>query len=412
MNDVGEIPVNPENHWRLQSPGIEGWKRSPRPGAQRKYFMISADTHITPPPSVIAARIGPKFRDRLPRMEKGADGISALVVEGWAPLRFHDSKLEAEDDYRAKMGSSKAAEDPGSMKTRIADLDRDGIEGEVVFPNGAAVTLYWTCDPLFAQAQSRAYNDWAVEVSAPYRSRIHIAPCISVLDVDAAVAEIERVAKMGFDLLTFPISPYPDVANSGPLILYNDRRFERLWAAAQDVDLTMTFHVGTRGNPQLARGPGGAVINRQKSHDTMTDPIVTLCASGILDRFPKLRFVAVEGGIGWIPCLLDLMDETYLKHHMWVRPKLKHGLPSEYFRAHGGATYQEDRAGVLLAEPYNLTENFLWANDYPHHEGTFPHSAAAIEREMGGLKEESRAKLLGLNAARLFKFEVPQHFRD
>ena len=93
-----------------------------------------------------------------------------------------------------------------------------------------------------------------------------------------------------------------------------------------------------------------------------------------------------------------------------MRPKLQHGLPSDYFRAHGAATFEEDHAGVLLVEPYNLADNFCWANDYPHHEGTFPHSAAAIERLMPNLKEETRAKMLGLNAARLFKFPIPARY--
>ena len=62
--------------------------------------------------------------------------------------------------------------------------------------------------------------------------------------------------------------------------------------------------------------------------------------------------------------------------------------------------------GLMLAEAYNLVDNFMWANDYPHAEGTWPHSAEAIEREMGALKEESRAKILGRNAARMFKFDV------
>ena len=102
---------------------------------------------------------------------------------------------------------------------------------------------------------------------------------------------------------------------------------------------------------------------------------------------------------------LGAMDEAYHKHHMWALPRLKM-LPSEYFRAHGYASFQEDPVGLDLAVKYNLTNNFLWANDYPHHEGSWPHSAEAIEREMGGLPEDARAKILGLNAARLFKFDV------
>jgi predicted TIM-barrel fold metal-dependent hydrolase len=94
---------------------------------------------------------------------------------------------------------------------------------------------------------------------------------------------------------------------------------------------------------------------------------------------------------------------------MWVFPKLKM-LPSEYFRRHGAASFQEDRVGIDLAVKYNLVDNCLWANDYPHHEGSWPHSAEAIERHMGGLSDEHRAKILGLNAVRIFKFEIPARY--
>src|SRR5260370_10806773 len=99
------------------------------------------------------------------------------------------------------------------------------------------------------------------------------------------------------------------------------------------------------------------------------------------------------------------MDEAYRKHHMWALPRLNM-LPSEYFRAYGFASFQEDPVGLVLALKYNLTDNVLWANDYPHHEGSWLHSAEVIERQMGHLPEDARAKILGLNAARLFKFDV------
>ena len=57
----------------------------------------------------------------------------------------------------------------------------------------------------------------------------------------------------------------------------------------------------------------------------------TSARAGVLARFPNLRFATVEAGIGWVPWLMDAMDEAYRKHHMWVRPKLDM-LPSEYFR--------------------------------------------------------------------------------
>ena len=104
------------------------------------------------------------------------------------------------------------------------------------------------------------------------------------------------------------------------------------------------------------------------------------------------------------------MDEAYKKHHFWVRPKLQ-GLPSDYFKAHGYASFQEDPAGLALCEKHGLSKSFMWANDYPHHEGTWPHSAEAIERTMGHLSETTRADILGLNAARFLNLEVPAKYR-
>jgi predicted TIM-barrel fold metal-dependent hydrolase len=122
-------------------------------------------------------------------------------------------------------------------------------------------------------------------------------------------------------------------------------------------------------------------------------------------------FGSVEAGIGWVAWALGALDEAYLKHHMWRRPKLDR-LPSEYFKTNGFATFQEDKAGLDLAREHGLTDNFMWANDYPHHEGTWPHSAEAIERTMVNLSDEERAKILGLNAARVFKFDIPQRYTN
>jgi hypothetical protein len=117
-------------------------------------------------------------------------------------------------------------------------------------------------------------------------------------------------------------------------------------------------------------------------------------------------------GIFWIAWMLETMDEAYVKHHSWTRPKLKHDPPSDYFRASSTLTFGEGRAGLALVEEFKLEDNILWANDYLHHEGTWPHSAQAIERQMGRLTETTCAKALDVNAARIFKFDVPESYRD
>jgi predicted TIM-barrel fold metal-dependent hydrolase len=176
------------------------------------------------------------------------------------------------------------------------------------------------------------------------------------------------------------------------------------------VDLPITFHVSTGRDPRTSRGNGGAVINYAVHSLAPTmEPIANLCASGVLDRFPKIVFGSIEAGIGWVAWALTAMDEAYRKHHMWVRPKLKQ-LPSDYFRQNGFASFQEDPPGLDLAREHGLIDNFMWANDFPHHEGTWPHSAAAIERTMHKLNDGERAKILGLNCARVFRLPIPARY--
>jgi predicted TIM-barrel fold metal-dependent hydrolase len=195
------------------------------------------------------------------------------------------------------------------------------------------------------------------------------AAALATADLEGSLAEVQRVAALGFRILTLPCKPVwsgHDVEHPN----YNLPLFDPLWAAIQDADLAITFHVSTGRDPRASRGNGGAVINYvSHSLSPTIEPVANLCASGVLERFPRLRFATIEAGIGWLPWLLTAMDEAYLKHHFWVRPKLA-----------------------------------------KHHEGTWPHSAEAIERTMGHLTDSARAKILGLNAAKLFRFTVPQGY--
>ncbi len=404
---MNAIVVNEANQWRLATPGAAGWARSPYPGAANKYFMVSADTHLNLPTSLFKERLDATYRDRVVRVITDEKGESWIVSDGQRPHRVVvDSRLEDEDLYRQKSG---LITDEAGVQRRLADHALDGIDGEVIFPGSFGLFMFATGDPQFAQAMCRVYNDWAWQLLGAHAAQLKVAACVATGDVPSALAEIERVAKKGYTILNLPIRPVfgsRDVAD----LNYNLKEFDPLWALIQDLDLAITFHIGTGNDPRGARGPGGAIINYvTHALAPAIEPVTCLCASGVLERFPKLRFAIVEAGIGWIPHVLDAMDEAYRKHHFWVRPKLKQ-LPSDYFRAHGAATFQEDITGLTMLEEYRLEDNLMWANDYPHHEGTFPHSAQAIERTMGRISETARAKILGLNAARFFGFETPRRF--
>lgn len=390
------MAIDSNNSWREETPGCQGWSRTARPGDPRRYIMISADCHANEPTNLWAERIDAKYRDRLPRIEKGDEGALFQLTEGFRPMRLRNVAFEGEDLARNQAGRT--------PDDRLCDDARDGVDAEVIFPN-KGLTMWATPDPFFSNAMCRVWNDWAWETFGPYNDRLSPMAAVAPGDLDGAIAEIRRVARQGFRGLTFPCKPVwggHDASHAN----YNLPDFDPLWEAVQEVDLPVTFHVSTGRDPRASRGNGGAVINYAVHSLAPTmEPVANLCASGVLERFPKLRFATIEAGIGWVPWALQAMDEAYRKHHMWVRPKLRK-LPSEYFREHGFASFQEDPAGLALAREHQLVGSFLWANDYPHHEGTWPHSAAAIERQMGSFDDGERARILGENAIRLFRFDA------
>jgi predicted TIM-barrel fold metal-dependent hydrolase len=278
-------------------------------------------------------------------------------------------------------------------------MDMDGVDVQVAFPTKALLIPGITdLDVLYGLAAN--YNDFLVQYFTPIKDRVIPLAFVPTRDLDRAVAELKRLGKMGF----FRAIQLPNKPIWGPSEAdhpnYNLPMFDPLWAEIQEQDLAIAFHVSTGMDPRKARGNGGAVINyAAHAMTSAVEPLINLCASGVLDRFPKLRFATIEAGIGWVPFALQVMDESYIKHHMWVRPKLSK-LPSEFYLEHGFSSFQEDPVGLSFINQRAYENCFMWANDYPHNEGSWPHSGPAIERQMGHLSETQRVKVLGGNATR------------
>ena len=390
-------PADPANAWRAETPGPEGWSRTARPDDPDKYLMVSADCHANEPYDFLSSRIEPEYRDRLPRVEVDEEGNRWMITEGYRPQKLRGgTDFGPEDQLRNDSGRT--------AETRLADHDADGVDVEIMFPN-KGLSMWATNDALFAMAQCRAWNRYAHESFSEHFDRILPAACLATADLDGSMAEIAWAAEHGFKLLTLPCKPIWGPHDADHLH-YNKPEFEPMWDLIEEVGLPITFHVSTGRDPRAARGDGGAIINYVTHSLAPTmEPLVHLCASGVIERHPGIRFGAVEAGIGWVPWMMVAMDEAYAKHHMWAFPKLGE-LPSTYFRTNGFASFQEDKPGLDLAVEHDLVDNFLWANDYPHHEGSWPHSAAAIEREMAGLTDDQRARILGLNAVRIFEIDT------
>jgi predicted TIM-barrel fold metal-dependent hydrolase len=375
-------------------------------------FVVSADCHANEPATYLHERIEPEYRGRLPRLERRDDGSEWMVTEGNGPVRVRgpagpDGAAPAEVGSRMDDEDRKRNAAARRVADRLADQHADGVDVELIFPNKGL--LCWaTPDPVFAMAMCRAWNRWAHETFSPdgwHGGRTLPLASIAAGDLAGALAEVAWAAELGVVGLCLGNSVIYGPKTPGTLE-YNDPRFEPLWSAIEEAGLTITFHVSTGRDPRAVSGDGGAIVNYVcHSMQTTIEPLVQLIASGVLERHPRLRVGLVESGIGFLPWLLETMDYARKAHHFFVRPQLPE-LPSTYFRRQCFATFQEDHVGLATIEQFDLVDNVLWANDYPHHEGSWPHSAATVEREMAHLPDPARAKILGLNAARVFDLPV------
>lgn len=423
--------------WRTETPGHEGWERTVWPDDTNKHYVISADCHAIEPRDWMRGYVDEAVQEQLSARrtrrdkemnQERAEGVrepKETAPRASSPEAVRQSGRKGEDkkDEDKKKATLPAAHllDRSKMAgedlerfmsgrfadQRVVDNARDGVDAEIIFPGAAFLAAQIAGDdPALALTLCSGWNNWARDWYGGHWDVQFPMAFITTADVDAAVTEIERVAKLGFKGVCLPNKPVygpqpPRERN------YNLPEFDPIWSALEDTDMPATFHVSTGRNPATTRGPGGAVAN-YVAHccTTNVEPLVLMCASGICEQHPKLRFAVVESGIGWVSWSLEAMDEAYRKHHMWAKPKLPE-LPSTYFRRQGFATFGEDRSGLAVAEEFDLVDNFCWASDYPHPEGSWPHSPEAIERQMGRLTDAQRAKVLGGNAARLLGVAIP-----
>ena len=353
------------------------------------FKFISADSHVNEPPELFAERVPARLRDRVPRTEI-VDGEPRLLIEGMRPRKIPRGRveLEGEDLERSQAGGY----DP---EQRIRDQDRDGVAAEVVFPTLSLQSSFSTPDPELQMALARAYNDWAADVFAAWPERFAPAAIVPMLDIEAACAEARRSIERGMRTLFLP--------SQVPTRPYNDPAYDAFWGLAQEAGVPLTFHAGTGHEPRVERGPGGAIINYLLGAQADGFHVLLyLTTSGVLDRFPELHVITVETGSAWLAWVMTQMDEIYAKHHMWVSPKLSL-KPSEFVRRQGHVTFQNDPVGIHN-RVFTGVEALLWGSDYPHHEGTWPHSREVCARQLEGVPEAEKRQILGGTAARIFGF--------
>jgi predicted TIM-barrel fold metal-dependent hydrolase len=297
---------------------------------------------------------------------------------------------------------------------RLRDQDRDGVQAEVLY--GILGATGRMGDPEATVEVMRVYNEWLADFCATHPERYAGLASIPNNPIDAAIAEVERVAKRGSVRGL-------DIANSPDLKPLWDPYWNPLWEVIDACGLPLHFHtIGTRLPEDLQRlvfmgsdlsRAGAEVTDPEKrlarmafaTHITgfqinMAQILMSMIYGGVLERYPRVRVVLGEAGIGWIPYILWRMDgewEDQFKDLSLTMP------PSEYWRRQCYATYQTDPVGLKLVDELGA-DRIMWGSDFPHPDGIWPDSREYIAREMGHLPAETRRKIVCENAARLYNF--------
>jgi predicted TIM-barrel fold metal-dependent hydrolase len=377
--------------------------------------VVSTDDHVVEPGDIWQTRLPAKLRDRGPRLVS-LDDRDAWEFRG---ERRDITGLAAAAGQRFEDYSPKAVRmadmRPGcyDAKERLADMDLDGVDAQVMFGTmaglaGGTFIDLGNEDPELALACIRAYNDWLVDEWCAEDSARLIAQCILPLwDLEESAREAQRCLAKGHRAVLVPGLPH--FFGVAPL---SDPSWDPLWRVCEDADAPVALHIGGSLSRQQtgeilgALQPGAGVPGEVLVASTPLSNFgvfANLIFSGVPARYPKLKLISVESGIGWVPYFLERMDWTYDRHRFWTKSALTE-RPSTYFRRQMYATFLVDDAGIDAIERCGV-ENVMWESDYPHTDTTWPNSRAVIDEHLGKLPELERHLVVAGNAVRVYGLE-------
>ncbi len=376
-------------------------------------ILITADAHVGEP-EALRERIPERLRDRFPRMVLTPDGDLSAQIAGEPPV----AKKVALDARTRELEFRRDRSLGTDLGVRYRDMAREGVDGQVLFPNFGLRVNSGDESPELHQAWARAHNDFVFEVFAADRQRFKLAAMLAVDDVAVALAEAERCVARGFESLFLPCTV--------PWQPYRLDVYEPLWSFAEEAGVPVNFHVfsgnlsplggdfaqlGQVSPERYAKARRLYAAEAAEEHLATTcmgvasgmSPILELTGSGVLERHPRLRFVVTESDGGWLAWVLQIMDQMQERRGLYVRR-----LPlraSDYFRRQGAVTITDDPV-ALHNVGFTGVDVLLWGNDYPHDEGTWPDSRPRIDAIRAKLGAADARKVLCENAARIYGFDL------
>jgi len=381
------------------------------------FRVIDADTHFIESPDLWTSRAPKGYEDRVPQIGTVdgrdtwmLDGVALGPVRGGGVIDKQGNKSPFVESF--EWGLDRIHNAAYDTTTRLALMDECCVHAQVLFPSaigiGGHTLANATADPTLRRLAVEIYNDAMAELQESSGNRFIPLAVMPAWDIAECVREAERAAGLGFRGVNMTSDPdetgSPDLASPawGPL-----------WEACGDLGLPVHFHIASSLSQMDFYGKyfwasqheyvkpavGGSMLFLGSAR-----VVINSIFAGIFDRHPKLQMVLVESGIGWIPFILETMDYELWENAPAQAAELSR-MPSEYFRDHWYATFWFERAKGNLQPIVDAIgdDRILFETDFPHPTCLYPDPLGTIEGAMKTLRPESRRKILGDNAARLYR---------
>jgi predicted TIM-barrel fold metal-dependent hydrolase len=385
----------------------------------RDSIIADSDMHVLEPPDLWQRYIAPEFRHAAPvgMTELRRDlrvKVKSHVMLRLGPVRAVREAKGAGIGWRPDQEEAYAsAEARGwDAQSQLDAMDRESVDLAVLFPSRGLFVLGLDSvdqmgpdglEPEFAAAIARAYNDWLHDFVSAAPDRLYGCAMVAPHDVASAVDETRRtVTQYGFRGIYLP----PGIVGRKP---WHDRHWDPLWGECERLGVPVCFHGGGRTwlKPDFSLE---IFADRLMMWHTFNQPLgvmtvaVSLCAGGVLERFPNLRVALLEGNCSWAPWLMHRLDEHY-EWVGWYEAKDLSHKPSAYFKRQCFVSVDADEDTCKYMADWFGDDNMVFSTDFPHGDSMFPHAIEGFEKLP--LSDASKRKVVGANWKRLYGIDLP-----
>ena len=374
--------------------------------------IISVDDHVCEPADMFDRHLTGEALATAPKLRTKSTGTQYWEYQG---IKMPSVALNAVTGrVREEYGFEPTAYDQvrkgcWDVHARIGDMDVNGIAASLNFgsiPQLDGLFLATAPDKTHAVAHTRAWNDWHLhEWCGAYPGRLIPQGIVPAWDMDATVAEIHRLARLGCHAISFNENP-----TKRGLPSIHSEYWEPMWKALADTRTTINLHIG-----------GGNAAPHASDDSPIEAWITTMPMSvsiGLADwlnlaalhRYPSLQIVMSESGIGWIPYLLERADYAHYQHKAWTFSEDYMGKmkPSEIYRRHFSSCFIDDAFGCKNIDAVG-EDSVCYEVDYPHSDAPWPDAPEILWKSVSQLTDAQIDKVTHANAMRLYQFPMFDH---